>query len=271
MLLARCCGLIALLVAGSSLAKDVIYSEFPVASVVAGRAQDGSPVYEQIVAAVTLPEVKPPLPGAFPNCLHQAMRQWGVLQAGDLDVTPSGFQQDTYPRIDTSVIDVIEKESAQTVTLAHITAVKDERAAQVGQWVNDQRARILAKVAHNCGGVIPESHRNQIRLLLSLRRCPVPLPLSATHPCRLAYHSGTNSAAALLRPRAYTQLYAWVQSNGERPADQWIEPVAGSKVRPTALATPPQSLSPAEWPNIPFATRLQQFEAQVNYLHSLGC
>lgn len=264
-----------ILLASTGAAKaDQLMSQYPIAVVEAGLdPASKAPVYEMVVAGLTLPEpshatstinVLTPLQ----NCTRNALGVWGHRGTDILDGPRVNKPYDTeaIPRVDTVIEDLAREVSAQpsptALTVATVTAESKRRIGLIDTWLRSQAVVVRSNLQKYCGDTtVPEVVRNRARLLISLRRCPVPTPSDKYHPCNM---KGLEGAGRIrIREYGYAQLLAWTQGQGARPHDEWWDVGAGNPgdVVPAQTTTPPES---AAWPQINEPARLQQFEALVD-------
>lgn len=268
-------GLAALFFGGSANAADVLLTQYPIASVVAGRdVATHHAVLEQIVAGIALDV--PSEEALDPNlirCARLALGSWGYAAAiviDDSDLTPA--TKPRFERADTVVIDLAKAISttstATTLTPALINMTKAERIARIDSWLRFQVPAVRETVHKVCGGLTPEVVRNRMRLVLSMQRCPTPSPRTQFHPCNLKGLVG--NSRVIVRERAYSQLFAWLQSRGKQPARVWIDLTKGPPGEVVPVSSGLLSIAPIRWPEISIETKIRQFEAQVEYLRSLA-
>lgn len=246
---------------------EKVMAQYPIAAVEAGfdpvRKQ---PIYELAVAGLAMPD--PTVQSAFnalENCTRSALGNWGYGSTDVLDGPNQGgpYDANPMPRIDMVVVDLAKKYASNqpqtTLTAANVNEETSRRLMLVDAWLRTQVDVVRANLKRSCGDkVVPEEVRNQARLLLSLRRCASPLPAEDFHPCNMKGLQGPQRTR--VREYGYTQLFAWSQSQGARPHDEWWVLGAGN---PGDITPVPALSGSASWPQIDEATRLQQFEALV--------
>lgn len=263
------------LVPAAAIAADEIVTEYPIASVVAGRAPDtAKPVYEQMVVALALPEAqrsKEEQTG-YELCTRAALGGWGYQEAKAIDETPTGpFPVDAFPRFDTTVVDLARAYDpgipSTELTPALVTKTKADRISAIDTWLRDQVPVIRQKVQQRCGGLVPKGVLEKMRILISMRRCPVPAPTEQFHPCNMIGLEGTRTVP--VRERGYSQLLAWMQSQGVRPENQWIDFSSGKPGTIVPVTGVLAGMSRATWTDVSLEERLAEFENQVEYLRKL--
>lgn len=244
-----------------------LMAQYPIAAVEAGYDPvRKEPIYELVVAGLAmLDPVAQPAYNGLENCTRSALGNWGYGSTDVLDGPKQGgpYDPNPMPRIDTVVVDLardIASRQPQTeLTAAKVNEETVRRVNLVDAWLRTQVVEVRSNLKRYCGDkMVPEAVRNQARLLLSLRRCPSPLPTENYHPCNMKGLQGPQRTR--VREYGYTQLFAWSQSQGARPHDEWWDLGAG---KPGDVVPTPALADSAAWPKIDEATRLKQFEALV--------
>lgn len=250
-----------------------IVAEYPIGTMVAGRDEKNrTPIYEQIIAAVMLPTPENERLRYVENCSRNALGAWASRYTSELDDEGSGaYPKPRFARIDTTIIDlaraVDQNNSATALTPALVEKTRTERVLAIDAWLRAQVSVMREELKKRCGtGDAPDHAVSQMKLLLSMRRCPLPVPTQDYHPCNMKGLEGTGKV--VLRERAYAQLYFWMQSQGAKPANVWIDLTQGSAGQIIALNYPATSRL-VVWPVISAEAKISQFERQVAYLRSL--
>ncbi|WP_206862081.1 hypothetical protein [Lysobacter changpingensis] len=263
-----------LLIAAHPANADRLMAQYPIAAVEAGfDPVSKSPVYELVVAGLALPEpasLSQQAKTGLENCTRYALGTWGS-RLTDILADPQNdlpYDSGSIPRADTVAIDLAREYAAEPtsheLSAAAVTKETKRRIGLVDSWLRSQPDAVRNRLHIHCGNVIvPEAIRKQARLLISLRRCPVPTPREDRHPCNMKGLEG--SGRIKVREYGYTQLYAWSQSRGARPHDEWwhVGAAEPGDVVPAQTSTAPGA---ADWPKIDEASRLRQFEALVQIL-----
>lgn len=254
-------------------AEDQIFAQYPIGTVVAGRdAATTKPVYEQIVAALSLPAPDKGDWSALRLCTRNALGVWGHRNTDALDDAGTGpYPNPALARVDTTVIDLAERvdpaRPETALTPAVVEQQKEQRVAAIDAWLRAQVPVVRELLLTHCGAsMTPEQVRAQMRLLVSVRHCPAPSPKENFHPCTMKGLEGTGKV--VIRERAFAQLFSWTQSRGSRLPNQWFDLSQGTpgQVIPVAIPSSPETIA---WTDVSMETKLRQFETHVHYLRSL--